>query len=459
MPEAETSRWGSRLRHFTPRTPRTPRWRWLLIALVAVIALALGALLQREARSEPSTEADLSTLDAAIDGSGLERVVETGSAEVTAALALKRELVTAGDDGMVRIWERSSGELLGQTETVVPISLLAETESSSRYLAAVDRRGAVELIDVTDPGRPEVIPLAASLARGERPLAVAYSKESDEIVVLSARGKMLRVNVTTGGVVSRSSLGDLGGGLPWDMGASDLRLTAARFLPEAYEDEEGVLVATTDGAVADLDLGRGQGKTILPAGIAPGRVLSLDRVPYGQPELAVGTSKGIVIINREYGDEPQVTPGAPVPAVAIDAEGLRQGGAEGLLFGESFQRPPSGPAILRFDPGPHGTAVIHPGGSVSVLDAPGVGLSLAESTTTPVAAFDSKDRLLIAEGYDANHIEKVEAVRPRPRDLDEEFPEDEVAQVYRPDPDWWPQAEDPLGEFGETVGETLAVDR
>ncbi|HEU4739115.1 MAG TPA: WD40 repeat domain-containing protein [Solirubrobacterales bacterium] len=416
---------------------------WSLIPLVVVVALALGVLLHGGASEEPATDAELTMLDKAIARSGLERVIDTGSDEVTAALALERELVTAGDDGTVRVWERSSGELLGETKTEVPIAAFAETESSSRVLAAVDRRGGVKLLDLTDPGRPRVIPLSVALASGERPLTVAFSQDSDEIVTLGTRGEVLRVNVTTGDVVSRSSLRSYRGELPWGAEANELELTAAKFVPEVYEDDEGVLVATKEGAVVDVDLGKGQGKAILRAGVAPGRILSLDRVPYANPELAVGTTEGLVLVNEEYGDEPQVTLGAPVPAVTVSEEGLRQGGSEGLLFGEFFQRPPTGPAIVRFEPGLNGTAVIHPAGRVSVLGSPGVGISRAETTTTPVMAFDAEDHLLTAEGYDANHIEKIQALEPRPRSLEEDFLQDEVVQAYRPDRDWWPKAKDP----------------
>jgi WD40 repeat protein len=419
----------------------------LLVVLMVVAAFGLGVLLRKASSnddaSQPSTQAELAMLDVAIDSNGLERVVDTDSDEVTAALVLKRELVTAENDGVVRVWGRSEGELLGETKATAPILALAETESSSRFLAAVDRRGAVELVDVTDPGRPRMLSLGVGLSHGERPLAIAFSKEPSEIVTLGADGEVLRVDVTTGRA-SRSSLWNFRGELPWRGGANGLRLTAARFVPEVYEDEEGILVATTDGAVADLDLARGQGKTILRAGVAPGRVLSLDRVPYGQPQLVVGTTEGLVFLGEEeFEDEPQVVPGLPVPAVAIDEEGLRQGGKEGLAFGEFFERPPSGPAVLRFEPGPHGIAVVHPGGRVSVLGPPGVGMSLAETTVTPVAAFDPDGRLLVAEGYDANHIEELHALRPQPRVPADEFQEDEVVQTYRPDPDWWPKAEDP----------------
>lgn len=427
---------------------RSTRWIWVSIVLIVVAAFMVGALWREAdpdaARSDPSAEAELAMLDAAIDRHGLERVIDTGSGEVTAALVLGRELVTAGDDGLVQVWGRSDGRLLGGTEAGSPLVALAETESSSRFLAAIDSLGRIGLLDVTDPGLPRILPFEVGLDGGERPLAVAFSKEADEVVAVGARGAVLRVDVTTGEVASRSSIWDLRGDLPWDRGGSG-ELVTAKFVPDVYEDEEGLLVATAAGAVADLDLGRGQGKTIVRAGVAPGRVLSLDRVSYGEPQVAVGTSEGLVVLGEEsYEGEPDVYPGPPMVGVAISAEGhLVQGGKEGLSFGEPFEGSFSGPAIRRFDAGFHGIAAILAQGKVSVLGPPEVGISMAETESTPVAAFDSEGRLLVAEGYDANHVEELQAVRPRPREVDDEFQVDEVVQTYRPDSDWWPDADDP----------------
>jgi dipeptidyl aminopeptidase/acylaminoacyl peptidase len=455
------------------------RWRWLLAGLMVVVAFALGVLLRKaepdnqvtapsdsvaalveakladqphEAalaalsadRSESSTETELAMLDVTVDGSGLERVIDTGSNEVVAALVLARELVTAGDDGVLQVWNRSDGHLLGETGTQTPLVALAETESSSRFLAAVDRRGAIDLVDVTDPERPRAIPLGVGLSRGERPLAIAFSDESNEIVAVGSGGEVLRVDVMTGEAASRSSLRGFRGDPPWERGADGPALTTAKFVPELYEDEEGLLVAMADGGVADLDLAKGQGKTVIRPGVVPGRVLSLDRVSYGEPQIAVGATGGLVLQGEEsYEDMPQAYRGPAVPAVEIgEEEELIQGGKEGLTFGQYSTRLPSGPSVRRFDVGFHGIAVIHPGGKVSVLGPPGVGISMAETDSTAVATVDPAGRILVAEGYDANHVEKIEAVRIRPRDPTLDYEEDEVVQTYRPDRDWWPEAED-----------------
>jgi hypothetical protein len=421
---------------------------WLLVGLSAVLAaFGLGVLLSEpEAESQETASsgsvAELALLDQAVDGSGLERVVDTGGDEVVAALVLAHELVTADGEGAVQVWGRSDGSLLGEARSEIPLAALAEAESS-RFLAAVDRWGGVGLVDVADPERPRIVAFGVGLSAGERPMAIAFSDESDEIVTVGSGGEVLRVDVITGGIASRSSLRDFRGDLPWGRDVN-LTLVAAKFVPEVYDDDEGLLVATAGGEVADLDLAKGRGETIIRAGVVPGRVLSLDRVPYGEVLLAVGATGGMVVLDEEsYEDLPETIRGPTVPAVAIQDEQLLRGDREGLTFGQYSSRPPSGPSVRRFEVSFHGTAAIHPEGRVSVLGPPAVGISMAETESTPVTAFDRQGRLLVAEGYDANHVEKIEAIRIQPRDPNAEFQEDEVVQSYRPDRDWWPTAQDP----------------
>jgi WD40 repeat protein len=403
---------------------------------------ALAAL--AAARADASTEAELAMIDVAVDGRGVERVVKTGSGEVSAALVLEGHLVTAGGNGSVQVWRRSDGALLGETEAAAPIAALTDTDTSSPFLAAVDDRGAVELVDLADPGKPRVLPLGPRLAGGETPLAVAFSKEPLEVVAVGAGGELLRVDQTTGKIVSRASLRDFRGSLPWRSDGSGLHLSAAKFVPEVYEDEEGLLVATADGSVADLDLARGQGKTVLDAGVAPGRVLDLDRAPYSEFGMAVAASGGYVVSEEDALSEPRPIAGPPVTAVAIDSEGgLWRGGSGGVAVPETSDRPLSGPPVRGFGPGFHGIAALNAGGRASVLGPAGVGISMADTEVTPIASFDPDGRLLIASGYDANHIEEIRAVRPQPRLPDDGYQEEDVLKTYRPDREWWPEAEDP----------------
>lgn len=448
--------------------------RWALAAVLVIAAFGIGLLLRHlesddgspssaaslagqppqgatgaleAARDDLSPEAELAMVDAAVENQLVESVVETGG-DVTAALVLETELVTAGDDGSVEVWDRDEGTPLAETQVGSPIELLAEGLSSSSVAAAVDRSGQLALVDLSDPGRLRVLPLPARLKAGETPLALAFSEDPGEIVAVGSGGEVLRADATTGAPLSRSNLGEMRGDLPWK-GTAHPDLTAARFVPEVFEDEEGLLVGLTDGAVADIDLVRGQGKTVLDPGIAPGRILSLDRIPYGETVLAVGTTGGVVTMGEEDG-EPNPLPGPAVTGVVAELEGgIWAGGKEGVSFGPYFQPPDSGPAVLGFEVSHDGIAAIGSGGRVSVLGRPGVGLSLEETASTPVAAFDSRDRLLIAEGFDANHVEELHAVRPKPPLPGDEYQEEDVVETYRPGEDWWPGAEDAESTYDE----------
>jgi hypothetical protein len=402
----------------------------------------------------PATE--LAMIDVAADDKGIEWVVDTGKGEASAALVLERDLITSSAEGDVQLWRRTDGALLGQVAAPDPIVAFADAELSSPFVAALDERGALELVDISDPGRPRIVPLDGRLVSGEEPLAVAFSRDDpDEVVAVGSGGEVLRVDLTTRALVSRTSLSEVKGPVPWSRGTA-LTLAAAKFLPQAFEDEEGLLVGTAKGGVADVDIGRGQGKTVVAPGLVPGRILSLDRMPYGENEVVVGATGGSVIQRKEdYGRNPVAEYGPAVPAVALDSEGGRwTGNAVGMVAprmdGEAF----SGLPVRAFEVGNHGVAAINPKGEVSVLASPGVGISMADAEATSAAAFDYQGDLLIASGYDPNHTEKIRAVQPRPPLPNDEYTEEEEVQAYEPDPAWWSGAEDPEAFYvNDVVGD------
>lgn len=382
-------------------------------------------------------------LHVAVDGAGLEQVVDTGGKPVTAARTLERLLVTAAADNALKVWRREDGALLGEAESAAPLLALADADSPSPVLAALDRRGEATLVDVSDPSAPRVVSLGARLAAGERPLAVAFSGDQTEIVAVGSGGGVLRLDQMSGEVVERSSLHEASGNLPWNSGDKP-HFVVAEFVPEVYDHDEGLLVATGDGAVAGLDLATGEGETVLAADLVPGRVLSIDRTEYGDTELAVGATGGYVVAGESTLDgEPDDEPGPPVPGVAIDeAGGLWRGESGGILL-PSESSPAGGPAVRALSSGFHGITAIHGGGMVSILGPSGTGISLDEAEASPVATFDSDGRLLVASGYDANHVDEIHVVRPQPRLPEDEYVEQEELETYLPDPAWWPEAEDP----------------
>lgn len=404
------------------------------------------------ARLDPSSHAaELAMLGVAVDGSAIEQVVRTGAQRVTAAARTDRFLVTAGADGRLRVWRSSDGGLVGETRTARSLTRLVGSGSTT-LLAASDRAGRVALLDLTEPRRPRLWPLAAALSPGEDVLALAFADDAVEVVAVGAGGEVGRVDTTTGRLVSRDSVLDLAGPVPWSGERPAPTFTAARFAPEA-EAEEGLALATDSGAVVLADLGARHVRTVLAAGIAPGRVTSLDYRSYGTPELVVATEGGM-LTRAEPGSELQVVRGPPVTGVAFDFEdGFWWGNGEGVRRGmaayDYYASPaPAGPPVLQLegDAGglvAAGPVAIYPHGAVGLIGrADGLALPRTEAAT-PVARFDPHGDLLVAEGYDANHIEKLALLRPgRHLNPDGEVISNPARRHFRPAPDWWPDAED-----------------
>jgi hypothetical protein len=410
------------------------------------------------ARGDQSVAGELAMINVAAADKGIERVVDTGAGEATAALVLERDLLTCSEGGEVELWRRADGTLLGEVAATTPIVAFGDAYWAAPYVAALGQNGALELVDIADPGQPRVVSLGHRLRPAEKPLAVAFSKEDlHEVVAIGAGSEVLRVDLTTGAMLSRSYLNEANGTLPWVRGA-DLKLVAARFIPEVFEDREGLLVGTAQGGVADVDIGRGQGRTVVDPGVVPGRILSLDRIPYGEDEVVVGATGGVLVKPEE---EPVTGPvvnfGPPVPAVAVasDGEGRWVGDATGMVMPGMEGQPHSGFPVRAFDVGNHGIAAINPDGKVSVVASAAVGISMEEAEAASAAAFDPQGNLVIASGYDPNHTEKIRLVRPQLPLPDGGYQEEDEIRSYEPDSAWWSEAEDPEAFY---VNEVAADD-
>lgn len=225
-------------------------------------------------RFDPSVATEMAMLGVAVDGAGVERVVRTGSSEVTAATRTERFLVTAGGDRHLRVWRVADGGLVGGTRTARPLTALASDDGVS-LLAGIDSSGRVLLIDLTDPERPRLWPLAAALSPGEEALTLGFSGKATEVVAVGARGEVGRVDVTTGRLVSRESVLGWAGPLPWGSDGPIPTFAVARLAPEA-DAKEGLALVTAAGAVALVDLPARRGRTVLPPGLVPGRPNSVD---------------------------------------------------------------------------------------------------------------------------------------------------------------------------------------
>ncbi len=423
----------------------------------AVAASGLAATQPREAallslasyRLDPSIAGEFAMLNAAADEGGVERVIDTGHREATAALRTERLTLVATGDGMLGVWRSSDGAPLGTIRTGQPIVAMAESERT-RLVATVDDVGEVGLLDLSDPRGPRFHRLH-SPARPERMLGLSFSSEATSIYTLSASGEVERLGVATGRRSARFSLRDAGGQLPWADEPSTLRLSAATFDIEEYSDTEPVVVATGDGAVARVDLKARQGETLMRAGIAPGPVTEIAVEPYEGPHVALATASGLVDLDTRQ-DDPQVELGEAVTGVAFDyGNHLWHGSALGVVASPSYsgwsEQPPAGGPVDSILAAPAGPVAIYPHGFVALLGRLDAGLALPDVSTTTLAAFGSQGELLTSEGYDANHIEHLWTRRPGHALVKGELVHSPKLRSYEPDPDWWPDAEEGSGLY------------
>lgn len=390
-------------------------------------------------RLDPSTDREFTMLGVAADEDGIERVIDTGAAQATAAIRTDRLAVVAGSDRVLGVWRLADGALLGRVRTEHPVTAMAEGEETS-LIALGDSAGALSLLDLSDPRRPRLRRIYPA-ENGEPVLALSFSADATTVLALSAAGKVERVRVATGRLVDGFSLREAAGPLPWARNSRGLALTAATFGIEDFAEDEPVTVATADGAVARVRLARKQGETVLRAGIAPGRVTSIALEPYEGPRTALATTGGLVNLDS-HEDEPRIERGPPVTGVAIDYQNhLWLGSGEGVSMGPAYsgwsERPPAGRPVIRLIGSSAGLLAIYPHGVVSLLGRRSTGLSLPDVSTTTVASFGDHGELLTSEGYDANHIERLWTRRPGHTEVHGELVRSPKLSSYEPDPSWW----------------------
>ncbi len=396
-------------------------------------------------RLHPSAAGELAMLDVAVSGGGVERVIETGARQLTAALRLEHLLLTSGSDDVVRVWRPSSGALVGMVRTRRPLVAIAEAAGLPLAVGA-EESGALALVDLSEPHRPRILPLPATAGHG-RALALGFSQDAAQVLVVRGDGELERFATLGGRPESRQSLlGAVGSSLGG-------RLSAALLYSEGTDEK--LLLAGRSGAIVRLNLQSLRATRLLAAGVAPGRITALAKAPYG--ELAVGTTGGLVTL-ASLGAAPTFERGAAVAGVGFDREDqLWVAGPEGvrLHVGLTEAPPPDKRPARGLSVGSGGPVALDGGGAVSVLGPPGSGLALPEGSESPVATFAPGGDLLLAAGTDPNHIESLHEVRPgHGKEEGVEVPNPQV-RAYEPGPGWWPQAEEGSGLYVNDI----AVDR
>lgn len=396
---------------------------------------ALTALASQ--RLDPSLESEMAMLAIAGAQRGVKRVISTGSPQVEAAVRMYNLVVTAGSDRLLRVWRASDGALLGEVRTRSPLSALADNPATT-LLASSDRGGRVTLIDVSDPRRPSLRPLRSRLDTEGGLLTLAFPPSGVELLGVSAAGTLSRIDIVRD-TASREPLEAITGMPPPDGGWAVAELEG--------EEIETLLLAAANGTVERVDLRSSQVELLAPPGLVPGRPTSLSSESYPE-QVLVGATAGTLVSGEQY-EDPIRQPGSSIGGILHDyyEGGIWIGDADGIAYqeesGVGIPKPaPAGGPVEALLESSGGFLAIHPHGVVSLVENES-GLSLTDpEQSTPVVSFGPSGELLVAEGYDANHVEMLKTVQPGHAMIDGELVHSPDLRHYRPDPNWWPYAED-----------------
>jgi WD40 repeat protein len=389
-------------------------------------------------RLQPSLPAQLAMLEVAIEGQGIERVLQTGAKNVTAAIRLEHLILTAGDDDLLKVWRPAGGALLGEVTTPRPLTTIGEA-AGLPLAAGADLTGMVTLIDVSEPHHPRLLPLPRSAGDGPV-LAIGFSQAGREVLVARKDGELERF-ATRGGrrLGARSMTSGLRGLTGYALG----HLVAAQFEVEPEGPPHQLLLGFADGTVASETIAGHTARLLLPPGKAPGRITSLARYPYG--EIAIGTQRGVVILEGPNA-EPTVESGPAVHGVAfILEEQLLTAEADGIRRRDQFSEASSaaGRPAVGLSAGRGGPLALDAGGAVSVLGTLESGLSLEQPNYySPAISFLPGGGLVLAEGWAANHIERLVAVRPGHRRTEGAMDFEPQIRTYDPASSWWPEPDE-----------------
>jgi len=151
-------------------------------------------------------------LDVAVAHTSADRIIAAHDGPVSAAIRTGRQVLTAGTDLKLRVWDSESGARLGERGVKRPIEYLAAS-STVGAVGSVDADGAVTLWEVGDPRAPSPRELKR---KGTAPVVgIAFNATGTELLVIGRDGRIDRFDSAVGRRLPTLDIADVDGRLPW----------------------------------------------------------------------------------------------------------------------------------------------------------------------------------------------------------------------------------------------------
>jgi WD40 repeat protein len=398
-------------------------------------------------RIDPTVEGKWLLTSADQDFEGVQRVLEPVDPRTLTAIRTAATVISSSRDGMVRIWDARSGELLA-TEHVKSTIVKFTASYSADMLASLNAAGELELWDLSEPRSPLQSTLGQIPDHGGDPVvAIAFAWDDTRLLALTQSGLVYVYDVTAGRRVGVLDLRHASGSLPWSAAGGALSVTAGQVEEEPLTDSAGLVVATAQKAVAKIDLGTLRGSTLVSQGQFVG---TASVVAGGGPgeTVTLCTSRGVAAWVPRAHSIQQVW-GAPCTGLEAEGDTLTAASAEGIaavqMSPEGLEEPLSryvGRSARALIGGPGGPLEIGEDGSISLLEREetGVNLRVNEAETSSIAQFDAEGDLLETYGF-GEGAEGLMMVSPQSSGTVEGSPlPNRVIRRYRPSTLWWPQS-------------------
>ncbi|MDQ3739907.1 MAG: WD40 repeat domain-containing protein [Actinomycetota bacterium] len=404
------------------------------------------AALTALAADDTGTGGMFAMLDVALAHTTVERVIAAHKGPATGAVRTKETVVTAGADGFVRTWDPATGAKRGEHRVATDVVELAASPLVAS-VASVDEDGGLALWDVEGDGSPRPQVLEPRAPSDSPVIGLAFSATGTELLVVRRNGRVGRFDAAAGTPLAPKRLVDAEGRLPWSDG-DEVELAGVDAVGDEYTAKTTLVVVTTGGDVARINLEALSGRTVVTGDEVPGTPSGIAAQHYGQPSVVVAASGGFMRWDDEV-DTATRDRGVAAKDVAISEQRIWLSNVQGvssidLAEDSAGRQRTQGRPATGVTEGPGGAVAMHDDGSVSLLSERMQDLSIEPGETSHIANMGPSGALLTAQGFDPNHVDALVAVRPgeKGRDAEGAPVAHRPVRTYRPAPSWWPQGDD-----------------